>query len=337
MKRNNDKDERSIDSEIDTALSSAKPRQAPRLDRKEEIYGELRSAWLDDISVTKRRRRFIVSGLAASIVAAVVLSLQLNSGPQNAISQPDAVLARSVGSGTTLNGFQIQEQIPINAPLQFRAGDELTTGENAAIAIDWNSACSLRVSSESTVVFESGDRVALVAGSMYFDSKQYGAGSSSSIIVDTPLGRVHHVGTQFVATVSGSSVTIAVREGKVSFGDDSDSIIVKSGQSVLIEGSNGIEFQDVAATDDRWAWASHIAPPLDVDGRSTRDIIEWLSRESGRSVEYRSSAAESYAASDTIRGIGQIGPSQAMNIVPLATRLRLDIDKDTIRVGLKNR
>lgn len=336
MKRNNDMDERSIDSEIDNALSSARPRQAPRLDRKEEIYGELRAAWLDDISVTRRRRRFIVSGLAASIVAAVVLSLQLNSGPQNTISQPDAMLARSVGSGTTLNGFPVQEQIPVNAPLQFRAGDELTTGEDAAVAIDWNSASSLRVSSESTVVFESGDRVALVAGSMYFDSKQYGARSSSTIIVDTPLGQVHHVGTQFVATVSGSSVTIAVREGHVAFGDDSDAIVVKSGQSVLIDNSDEVEFQDIASTDDTWAWASQIAPPLDVDGRSTRDIIEWLSRESGRSVEYRSSAAESFAASDTIRGIGQVGPNQAMNIIPMATRLRLDIDKNTIRVSLKD-
>jgi len=337
MERNSERNEFSSEREVDDVLSSARPRPAPQGDRKEEVYAELRTAWLDDISATRRKRRFVVSGLAASIVAATILSLQLNSGFQNAIAAPEATLARSVGNGTVLNNLPVRKQIPVNSPLRFETGDELTTGSDAAVAIEWSTSGSLRLSADSSIIFDGGNRLTLVAGTMYFDSRSYGATLSSNIVVDTPIGLIHHVGTQFVASVGLSGVTVAVREGQVSFGDDGNTVIIQSGRSAQISNASGVELHDIGATGDTWAWASQIAPPLDIDGRSTRDIIDWLSRETGRSVEYVDAAAESYAVSDTIRGIGEVGPVRAMSIVPLATKLRLDIDNDTIRVGLKDR
>lgn len=336
MKDSNETQQDTVDSEIDGVLSGAAPRPAPHSGRKEEIYGELRGEWLANVSAEQRSRRYVILGVAASIIATVALTLQMNLGSVDSLSPPDAVLVRSMGSGTTVNGRPIDERTPINAPLQFVQGDELATGPDAAVAIVWNTVGSLRVSSASTVVFASNERLELVEGDIYFDSKPHDLSASSSIVVDTPYGRIHHVGTQFVASVASNGVNISVREGEVTYGDGADRVLVSAGQSAFIDESLTATFAPITATDETWSWASRIAPHLNVDGRTTREIIEWLSRETGRVVEYESAAAEEYAGRDTIRGIGQVGPVRAMSIVPFASDLRFKIDQDSITVELKD-
>tara|TARA_R110000782_G_scaffold152877_7_gene245453 strand:+ start:1348 stop:2355 length:1008 start_codon:yes stop_codon:yes gene_type:complete len=334
MKDDNEAKQDSVDEMIDGVLSSASPRAAPRKNRKEEIYGELRSEWLAGVSSEKRTRRYVISGVAASIVAALVLTLQLNIGSPEI--SPEAVLVRSTGNGTTVNGRPVEGRIPINAPLRFHQGDVLSTGPDAAIAVAWNELGSLRVSSSSTVVFASNERVELLDGNIYYDSRPHDASGSATIVVDTPFGQIHHVGTQFIASVGSSGVRVSVREGEVSYGDGTENVVVNAGQSAFIDDSYVATFSSIAATDDAWSWATEIAPRLVVDGRSTREIIEWLSRETGRVVVYENRAAEDYARGDWIKGIGHVEPLRAMAIVPFASDLRFKVDKDSIHVELKN-
>ncbi len=333
MKHEDEMQQDPVDEVIDGVLSSASPRVAPRSSRKEEIYGELRSEWLGGIASKNRTRRYVIGGVAASIVAAVVLALQFSPGLSE--SAPEATLVRSTGSGTKLNGRPLEEHIPINAALGFQQGDELSTGPDAAVAVSWNELGSLRISSSSTVVFTSNERVELLDGDLYYDSRPHNATNSATIIVDTPYGRIHHVGTQFVASVGSSGVRISVREGEVSYGDAGESVIVSAGQTAFINDSLVASYSKISATDETWSWVIDIAPRLVVDGRSTREIIEWLSRETGRVVFYESRAAEDYARRDWIKGIGEVGPVRAMAIVPLASDLRFDVDQDSIRVELK--
>lgn len=335
MKRDNESNANTAGDALDSILSTAKPRPAPSSARKEEIFDELRGEWLATRRASQTRRRYVVSAIAASIVAAVLLITQVNLDANPPLLPPDATMVRFTGNGTRVNDQAIESLLPADTQLRFATGDSIATGNDAALAIAWNSAGSLRVNSSSNVTLVSLDRIELAAGEIYYDSKSLDAQATSAISVDTALGTIRHVGTQFLAKVDNGGVNISVREGRVEFHSHSDDVLyVDEGESVRIEGARTPAFSGVDPTGDDWNWASLIAPRLDVDGRSTHEIIAWISKETGRTVEYSDALAQSYASNDRIRGIGEVDPLAALAIVPIATDLQLDIDKRAIRVRL---
>lgn len=336
MKRDSEANE-VVDEKIADLLSKANVRPVPHDDRKEEMYLELHSEWLASNLERKTKRRYVMSGLAASIIAAVVLVLQGGFDSVLPVIEPDAVLVRSIGSGTTVNGHPIGDAIPVNAPLRFQSGDTITTGSDAAVAINWNSLGSLRVSSSSSLTLVSNDRIQLLAGEIYYDSLPGGDAGSTPIVVDTRIGQIHHVGTQFLTNVDDSGVRISVREGRITFGSASNNIVVRAGESAHIDSSLSATFFTVAPVDGPWTWVSMIAPELDTDGLSTYEIIQWLSRETGLAIKYENDLAKEYASSGGIRGIGEIEPTEALTIIPIATELRFVVDHGVIRIGMKER
>lgn len=325
-----------IDERIEDVLSEARPRPAPNSGRKEEIYDQLRDEWMISNQQTRQRRRYFIGAAAASFIAAIVVVMRLGSGVDVPVIQPDAYVAVLNGAGATLNGEQIQDVDSTSSTLRLRAGDTIKTGTDAAVAIAWNTTGSLRLSRSSEVTIVDANEVSLKSGTIYYDSKLFGSDHGVPIVVTTSHGTIQHVGTQFLAQTDQRGTTVSVREGQVSFGRDSKTTIVRSGQSASFDNSIAATVSAIAPNDSSWDWVSEVAPKWNVDGRSTMDIIRWLSRETGLSIEFADERAEDYARNDQVRGVGEIGPTAAMRIVPVATQLRFAIDDSTIRVSIED-
>jgi len=323
------------DKHIDELLSEASPRPVPRGIRKERIYEELRGEWLANNLQTKRKRQYLMSGIAASILVAALLALQLNVETVDLTASPNAVLARTTGTGTTVNGRPIEELIPVNAPLRLKSGDTIATGPDAAIAIGWSTAGSLRMGAASELMLVSNDRVKLPFGQLYYDSRSFNSQEASPIEVETGFGLVRHVGTQFLANVDNFGTRISVREGQVTFENAIENVVIESGKSAYINKALSATISSIDPSDDSWTWPAKIAPNWDVDGRSTLEIIEWLARETGREIKFKDELARQFAASDRIRGIGEIGPLRAMSIIPIATELEFDVSDSSIQIRTK--
>ena len=331
-----DTDMKTNDERIDDVLSEATPRPVPGSGRKEEIYGELRDEWLAVNQQVRRRRQYWVSGIAASLVAALLIVTQLNTAITNPLASPDALLARTAGASTMLNGQPIEDAIPANAPLRFKSGDTISTGADAAIAINWSTAGSLRMGAGSEVTLVSGEEIKLTSGEIYYDSRSFNSSNTTPIEVETDFGTISHVGTQFLASVDSAGAKISVREGQVTFENATKRVVINSGESAHIDRGLVATTSPITRNDEAWAWASLIAPDWNVDGRSTMEIIQWLARETGLAVEFESELARKYAASDRIRGIGKIEPIKAMRIIPVATELNFEVNDGAIRIGMKD-
>lgn len=331
-----DTDMKTNDEKFDDLLSEASPRPVPGNTRKEEIYGELRSEWIASNQQVKRKRQYLISGIAASLVAALVVVTQLDTGIVDPVAAPDAVLVRSAGTATTLNGRPIEEVIPVNAPLRFKSGDIIATGADSAIAINWSTTGSLRMGAGSEITLASNEGIRLTSGEIYYDSRSFNASDATPIEVETDFGTIHHVGTQFLASVDSAGAKISVREGQVTFGNESKSVLIKAGESGYIDENVNATISPISANDSSWSWATNVAPDWNVDGRSTMEIIHWLARETGLAVEFESELAREYAISDRIRGIREIEPIRALSIIPVATELRFEINDAAIRIGMKD-
>jgi FecR protein len=325
-----------IDKHIEDLLSETAPRATPRKDRREAAYASLHNEWYAAIRQNRRKRRYLVSGIAASLVAAFLAITHIDNIVGERALPPDALLARSVGTGTTVNDQPIEGAIPVNAPLRFDSGDTIATGANGAVAIAWGTSGSLRLAGASVVTLVDAKHIRLTAGTMYYDSNSYNSPTTTTIEVETRYGMINHVGTQFFAHVGRSTATIAVREGQVTFRNASKEVLVKSGESARFDSHLTASISPITATDKSWEWVTGIAPNRNVDGQSTLQIIGWLGRETGLTIEFGDERTREFVRKDRIRGIGEIEPLTAMKVIPLTAGLTFDIEDGTIRITMKD-
>lgn len=321
---------------IEDVLRHAEPRRQPGADARDRAYRALRGEWLELTTERRRRRRTVIVGIAASVVAALGIGI-LAWQPA-----PDAVMAASVqrlsGDDIAINGAHI----PAGDLLASRLadGDRLATGKQSRIAVRWKNSGSIRIDEESRVEFVSADTVALLQGGVYYDSRQFGHESEPSALirVDTPIGRITHRGTQFLASTDGDNVIVSVREGTVHVRGATVDVSVAAGETFEIGTDGHSSRTSITPYAARWQWAAEVAPTMQLDGRKITDMLQWIARETGRDVYYRSDRARTRAAEDKYKlfGFEPLGPREALNTIPIASDLLYDIDEARIVVDVRD-
>ena len=176
---------------------------------------------------------------------------------------------------------------PLGARREFVEGERLATGADTRVALRWHDGGSLRLDSSSRLELVSADAVRLTAGSLYFDSVGGAEGvAAPALAVQTPAGEVVHIGTQFMVTVAGDEVVLSVREGQVKVTGDGFELVVDTNEELDLRADGTREVTAIDGHGERWAWAADVAPQIELDGRTTFDVVAWAARETGRRVVY---------------------------------------------------
>jgi hypothetical protein len=310
-------------------------RERPRTAAEAAAYAALRTQW-QNLTAARHRRRItaVVAAMAASLAVAFAGYVWLQTGP----AFPAATLAtieRLEGDDVTWRDDRSQAQ-PLAQLRDFKEGQRLTTGPESRLAMRWHDGGSLRLDARSRLEFVSTGAVRLTAGSLYFDSAatRGEAGSLAPMLaVHTPAGEVVHIGTQFMVTVDGDRVVLSVREGQVKVTGDGFEIVVDADKQLDLRADGTRSVAAVAGYGERWAWAADIAPPAELDGRTTFDIVAWAARETGRRVVYRTPLAETHARDAVLRGIETQTPARVLTLLPNLTDLAYEIRDDAIVVS----
>jgi hypothetical protein len=160
-----------------------------------------------------------------------------------------------------------------------RSGESLATGEGL-VALSLGDTLSLRVGRDSRLRFETDGHVTLIEGAVYVDSG--GLQRGTALRIETPVGEVRHVGTQFQVQVRGRLTRVQVREGRV--------VMTRKGSLPL-----DLAAGDLAETDGRdlrlergmpsfgaeWEWAAMPGMVFDIENRPLSELLAWLAREHG--------------------------------------------------------
>lgn len=318
---------------LEEIFRHAAPRPKPRRQAAEQAFERLYAEWRDVVG-RRRRQRLAVVGLAAMlVVAAVTGSLSLLREEPSPEPLRVAVL-RASGAELRLNE-QLRDPGELAArEAELRAGDRLATGRDTRIALAWGSG-SLRLDRATRVRFLEGGAVRLLTGSLYFDSTPFGADAvtPARLEVVTPLGRIRHDGTQFLARVADERLTVSVREGRVHVVGDSIDVAVDEGEAIEAGGDARFERRRVPAHDETWQWTAEIAPEVDLKGRTIGEMLAWIARETGRRVRYESAEARRLAESEA-RGIASLAPLPALRTIPVMTSLECDVEGGYILVDV---
>ncbi len=211
-------------------------------------------------------------------------------------------------------------------------GQRLSTGADSRVALAWHSGGSLRVNEHTRVELVSQRSVRLVAGSLYFDSAA-SAGAAGALSIQTPAGEVLHTGTQFMLDVRGDGLVLSVREGQVKVTGDDFELTVDAGEQLDIDIAGLTARRSIESYADAWKWAEDLAPRAAMDGRTAREILAWIARETGRRIVYDSAATETATHAAVVRGLNDRSPDDSLAVLPLLTDLDFEIREGTIVVS----
>lgn len=295
-------------------------------DAKDRVYAAVRARW--EATLPKRAgvapirpgaaRAWVLTrrlALAAAVALAAVIAYKSQVPPGD--------VPASFGSVAKIEGSVVirhsgdRRAVRVTDAVGVRVGDRLATDSGARVALTLDNGTSLRVNFGSEVEIVASDRVVLHSGTVYFDSA--GRLADAAFEVETPLGSVRHVGTQFEASLVGSGLRIRVREGAVAFNDATRELFASVGEVVHIEGAGPAQRGAIDVDDDAWSWAVDLAILPVAPEYSLPEVLAWISRETGRDVRFADAAVQARVQTVILYDLGNLTPKETLAVLRSTT------------------
>jgi hypothetical protein len=324
--------QRHEDAGIEELLREVGARDEPSAEMGAAVRQAVHAQWRAMVQARARRRSWGLA-LAAGVVGIATAAIAIRISPSEPVAV--ATIVRIEGHPQVEAAGQVHEA---------RLGEVLAIGmrlqtTDARVAVNFGNdspGISVRVDSGSQLRFTEPQRIDLTMGTLYVDAGEHGA----ALTVATAAGSVQHVGTQYqVRTVGGSKpgIEVSIREGRVEIASKYGTNTGIAGERVAVSTSGSVLRDALPAYDESWRWASSVAPPFEIAGRSLEAFLQWVARETGRELAYDSSAAQRAAAAMVLGGsIAGLEPEKALEGVLTTTKLeRLESPAAALRIAIR--
>lgn len=285
-------------------------RRSPLPEDFDQVRAEVAAAWCGRERRPRWRRR--AAWLAAAALAALAAGLTLWWAPR-AIGPPAATMALETTWG------------------EVTVGPRALVTEAGRAAFTLPSGHLLQVDRFSRLELVTAERVRLTAGAIYVDSGLE-RGSAASLTVETALGAVRELGTQYQVRVGESELSVRVREGRVSLEHEDRSTTVADGEELTATAAGAVSRRSAPRTGPEWEWVLESTPPMVIEGESLLACLEWAARAGGWRLDF-AAGAESASAGIVLHGsIDGLTPHQALEVVLAGTGLRHRVEGDRLRI-----
>lgn len=318
------------DAAVEALLRQAPTRIRPPAEDERLVREAVEAEWQSVVRGRKSRFTRLLTAVAASIVAAVVL-MQYSSWQSISGSAVDlAVVDKRLGTVSLILNGSGKQRLQTET---IRAGQLVETGPDSGLGLAWNAGGSLRLDQDTLLEFIDGDTVFLHRGQVYFDS--LGIADGAQLVVDTTQGTVTHIGTQFMTSVNNRELVVSVREGRVRIDGRYFDETANRGTQIQMRGSARAMTVDLAPHSNLWAWTEKLSPGIDLDNRSVLEFLHWVSRETGYELAFDSPTAESHAAGNFLVGMVEADPRTELRLRLLTTDLDYSISAGSGKINVR--
>ncbi len=301
---------------IGRLLRLAGPRPAAPHEREARVRESVRLEWRASVLQRRRRKWLVGGGVGLAAAAALVALVGVVYRP---LATPEPAFGGPVGQVETVAG-KVRMRVANDAEQVLRVGDVITagsvidTGPLGRAAVRMASGSSLRLDRGTRLRGLTDARVALERGAVYFDSGAAGAGAPMEI--QTPLGVVHDVGTQFEVRLEGERMRVRVREGLVNVDRDGRRYDAGAGVELTVDATGALSRRSVPIFGPGWEWILAVAPTFELEGQTLDVFLEWVQRETGLSPSFVDPRTAAGAPGVVVHGsIEGMRPDQALEAV----------------------
>ncbi len=298
-------------------MQTAGRRQAPPAEAYEQTLLVATAAW--ERKSRHHRQRRLVGWLAASLVLVASLAWMLGQRVPDSPAQV-ASLERVIGSAEIAATADPAWSRLEDGTRELLRGNRIRTLEGSRIGLLLASGTSLRLAESTEIELESASRIHVVAGRVYVDTWTATTGSSGIEIVTT-AGVASDVGTQFELRYRDERLRIRVRDGAVRLLTDAAAEPIDSGagEQLVMASDGSVERSRIEPDDPEWQWAQAVAPAPDINDQPLSTLLDWVRRETGRSIRFQDPRLEQQVAQTILHGnIRHMAPLDALAVM-LAT------------------
>ena len=324
------------DDAVEALLGKAAPRLAPPAEDAAVVREAVQAEWRKVSGRRRRQRRAFSMAIAASVLFAAFLSLNLlrTSGIEPVTV---ASIDKQLGSVRITGDAAVGEGASGLSPLV--AGNSIVTGADSGVSLKWYTGGSLRVDAETQIEFRSPTELFVVRGRVYYDSSPAMAaisGATRQLVVSTNFGDVTHIGTQFMVQSDRSEMSVSVRKGTVEVTPDGGTT-TRATDSQLVRVRGGApEIVNFRPYGDAWEWLEATAPSVNLEGRSVDEFLTWVGHETGMAIHYESAGVRSAAQQEILRGQSlDASPRESLAIWLPAINLSWRMDEGVIYVDAR--
>lgn len=193
----------------------------------------------------------------------------------------------------------------------------------------------LKIGENSEFTFHGRHTIELHQGLLYFDSN---GAPNAKILVSTSFGGFSNLGTQFAVETKPDAVIVSVRSGRVQVQNVPAAEQIVAGQRLTIDQTDGVTgLMDFPVYGEYWAWTEDLVTVFDMEGKPIIAFLRWISRETGRAIQFEDSLAKAEAMQETLGpGLVTEATLEQLEWTLRATTLESRIIDGTILVRLKS-
>jgi ferric-dicitrate binding protein FerR (iron transport regulator) len=316
-----DRPDEGDDAELRELLRAAGARPQPPTEVTDEVRAAVAAEWRDLVA-SRRPQRRAAPWLAAASVAVLAVGAWLAMNRPDAPGAVVAIVARLAGPAEVRHEAATSWQ-SLASGAELRAGDRVRTLGDGRAALRRADGLEIRLDVGTTLAIADDDLARLETGRVYVDAGVAGS-RSGELVLETPIGSVRHLGTQYAVALAPAALEVAVREGRVTIDRRGNDAVASAGESVTVRADGRIERAALAPHDAAWYWAESTAPAFAIDGRTLDEFLVWAARETGRQLVYVSREVAQEAEQTVLKGsVDDLSPQQAITAV-LATAPTLE-------------
>jgi ferric-dicitrate binding protein FerR (iron transport regulator) len=217
----------------------------------------------------------------------------------------------------------------LSAGATLRRGDQVES--TGAGELRWLRGGTVRLRPGARLTIVSDTDIRLTAGTIFVDLAV--AHQAVALRVLTPFATVEHVGTQFVVSVDERALDVGVRQGAVRV-IGAGTTPLSAGDGLRVGGDGVVQQRRLAVDDPVWHWTGEPLFAFDPEGRSVLDLLQWVSQEKGRPLEFVTDALRQQASSTVLHGsIRGLTVDESMDLMLATTSLQAAVMDDRIDVA----
>jgi hypothetical protein len=273
-----------------------------------------------------RRGAMLAAAASILVVALSAITFTQKDGEQL------GTLAREDGAGLLEQRLLGHDaDVAVGAPVR----SSMTYVSRGGTLLELAGGGNLRVAPGSQFEVLAADRLRLTKGEVYVDIPP-GVRAAAGFVVLTDAGEFRHVGTQFSVALVDDGTRLRVREGRVQWQSAGQAPAnVDAGVEMRIDAQRNVSRRAVDTVGDAWAWTEAMTPDIEIEDRPLGEFLQWVSRETGRRLEFANEEVRRQIADTRMHGnVRGMTALNALRAVMAATSLRFDLPEGAIRVSL---
>jgi ferric-dicitrate binding protein FerR (iron transport regulator) len=321
---------------------------------RQRVHDAAEAAWRRSVAQRRARRRYAWLAAAGVVLAIAATLASLRPGADLSPARIAASPGPLLGTVAKIEGSVYLVRAGETRRLQVagrgssggsgsddnddsddsvRVGDTLRTGAGGRAALVLAGGLSLRLNNGTALTFRSPEQAAVEHGAVYVDAGLSGERRAfEPFELVTRFGSVSHVGTQYEVNVDDADLRVRVREGSVTIERGGRRIVGESGEQLTLPESGSPVRKAIATHGESWAWIDGLAAVEARDPYPVLSLLQWISRQTGRRLEFESPAVEARARALTLHGVEGLTPEEALDVVRATTALGCSARGDALRV-----